>query len=236
LIDNESTDETVEIAESFRGNGLVQIVTSAYPGYYDWIGLLRVKEALARQIDADWLIHQDADEILEGPEPVRSLRDWIATADSEGYSAINFDEFVFVPTSEDDKYEGTDYVALMRYYYFFEPYPLRLVRGWRKAPDIDLSSTGGHMASFASQKIYPIHFVLRHYIALSMRHLREKYLVKRRYSEVEVRERGWHGWRARFRESMVQIPHREDLFRLEGDETWNRSRPHAKHIIVTDSE
>jgi hypothetical protein len=77
---------------------------------------------------------QDADEIREAPPPYSTLREGLEGADREGFNAVNFDEFVFLPTSEEESFEGTDYVASMEYYYFFEPRPLRQVKAWKKVP------------------------------------------------------------------------------------------------------
>jgi glycosyltransferase involved in cell wall biosynthesis len=64
LIDNGSTDNTVEIAETWLDRNLLGI--ESFPrgkgDVYDWRGLLRRKEELAREFDADWFIHQDPDE------------------------------------------------------------------------------------------------------------------------------------------------------------------------------
>jgi hypothetical protein len=97
--------------------------------FFDLRAVLRAKEKLAREINADWFIHHDADEIREAPAPYKTLREAICAVDREGYNAINFDEFVFVPTSDNDSFEGTDYPKTMRYYYFFEPCPLRQIKG-----------------------------------------------------------------------------------------------------------
>jgi len=114
-----------------------------YRGSYEWYPLLRDKGRLAAEIDADWFIHYDADEIREAPAPYRTLREGIEAVDRQGYNTIHFDEFVFLPTEEDDSFEGTDYVQTMQYYYFFEPAPLWRVNAWRKrdAPHPNLTES-----------------------------------------------------------------------------------------------
>lgn len=233
LVDNSSTDRTVEIAREYLGRGLTRIVPVEYPGFYDWVGLLKLKQQLAMEIDADWFIHHDADEIMESPIPDVRLAEAIASVDAAGCNAINFDEFVFVPTDESESFEGTDYVARMRYYYFFEPHPTRLVRCWKKAMDIELAESGGHGANFSGRLLYPQNFVLRHYIALSATHARQKYSIQRKYSEKEVRDRGWHGWRARFHGEMVRLPRREKMFERNPETDWDRTQPHKSHIFIS---
>ncbi|HEY8808983.1 MAG TPA: glycosyltransferase family A protein [Solirubrobacterales bacterium] len=63
LIDNCSTDDTVEIAERHIGRGLTGIEEFARDGVYNWHELLQRKEQVARDLEADWLIHLDADEV-----------------------------------------------------------------------------------------------------------------------------------------------------------------------------
>jgi glycosyltransferase involved in cell wall biosynthesis len=231
LIDNESTDATVDIAKRFQGRGLVKIVTVPFPGFYDWIGLLETKSELASTLGADWYIHQDADEILEAADGRQTLHDAIGEVAAAGYNAINFDEFVFVPTDEREGYEDKDYVALMTRYYFFEPHPLRLIRSWSGTYRVDLAQSGGHVASFPGQKIYPKNFVLRHYITLSLAHLRKKY-ASRIYSEREVKELGWHGWRAEFAKWEIKLPDPNTLKTYKGDGVWDKSDPKTTHQFI----
>jgi len=140
IIDNESTDDTRAIAESFRGRGLTCIVNHPYPGFYDWISILKHKEQLARELDSDWFMHLDADEIPQSPQRDEPLLTRLGAVDAEGYTAVNFDEFVFVPASPDARHEGDDYVKNMYRYFFFEPHQNRLIRAWRRTMDIELMS------------------------------------------------------------------------------------------------
>src|SRR5687768_918332 len=83
VIDNESTDETLSIVKGFMARGVFRIETQAYPGYFDLVGQLMLKEKLINEIDADWFIHYDADEIREAPLPYTTLRHGIEAADRE---------------------------------------------------------------------------------------------------------------------------------------------------------
>ena len=67
VIDNESTDDTLAIAQSFLDRGVFRIESQAYNGFFDLTALLKMKERLSQEIDADWFIHHDADEIREAP-------------------------------------------------------------------------------------------------------------------------------------------------------------------------
>ena len=63
LIDNESEDATVELANRHRGRGLVGLETAPSDGVYAWRPLLERKEVLAATLEADWFLHVDPDEI-----------------------------------------------------------------------------------------------------------------------------------------------------------------------------
>jgi glycosyltransferase involved in cell wall biosynthesis len=233
VIDNESSDATLEIARKFIGRGVFRIVTNPYKGYFDFAGLLQLKEKLCREIDANWFIHADADEIREAPAPFKTLYEGIMKADQEGYNAVNFDEFVFLPTADDQSFEGTDYVESMRYYYFFEPVPLRQIKAWKYAGQkVDLVSSGGHSANFENRKIYPNNFILRHYIALSRAHAIAKYGSERIYSREEVEERGWHRARANANIEAMHFPSPDELYQIE-DGHWNKSRPWKQNPLFS---
>jgi glycosyltransferase involved in cell wall biosynthesis len=233
VIDNESTDRTREIAEGFLGRGVCQIETYPFPGYQDLIGILKFKEKLAAAIDADWFIHHDADEIREAPPPFRTLRDAICAANAEGYTTINFDEFVFVPTTPEERFEGTDYVAEMRFYYYFAR-PKHRVNAWKKTgAEINLSTSAGHQVQFAGSRLWPTPLILRHYIILSAAHGQRKYTTERIYSEYEVVELGWRrNDRSKWANGVARLPPRNALKELNDAGAFDRSDPHRFHLLT----
>jgi len=233
LIDNGSTDKTLNIAHSYFKKGILQIVSLPHNGSFELAKILENEERLAREINADWFIHHDADEIREAPAPFESLSEGIRKADQEGYNAVNFDEFVFLPTADDESFEGTDYFENMRYYYFFELGPLRRVNAWKNTGQaVDLVSSGGHGANFAGRKIYPDNFILRHYIVLSRAHAIAKYGGERVYSREEVEQRGWHGARAYFNPLQLQFPSKQQLKMLSNNRGWDKSAPWKTHAFL----
>ena len=230
VIDNESTDSTRRIAEGFLGRGVMRIERIPYGGAFELLPILRNEERLARELDAEWFMHHDADEIRESPFVGSTLKRAIEKVDAEGYNAVNFDEFVFVPTGEHERFEGRDYVAEMRhYYYYFWPGRLHRLNAWKSTGvPVDLCGTGGHQVQFAGRRMYPMHFIMRHYIALSWDHLGRKY-QSRQYSPDEVMRLAWHGSRTRFDLDVVR---RIDWSRLKvvtrpGE--WDRSDPWKAH-------
>jgi len=233
VIDNDSTDNSVGIANSFKRKGVFRIENQPYAGYFDLVEQLRIKEKLAKEIDADWFIHHDADEIREAPKQFKSLKNGIFMVNKMGYNAINFDEFVFTPTNFIENFEKKDYVKEMNYYYFFEPYPIRRINAWKNQNQvIDLINSGGHQVNFEGIKIYPENFILRHYIILSKDHAIRKYYSEKVFSKKEHEERGWHGARMTFTPEKLHFPKRELLKRIDKNKVWDKSEIWKKHTFM----
>jgi glycosyltransferase involved in cell wall biosynthesis len=214
VIDNESTDDTRAICAEFRADEVLGITSYPYNGHYPWRGLLQEKNRVRKQLDADWVIHQDADEILASNRPGESLHEALCRADRQGYDAVNFNEFVFIPDSPEKSYERSDYLQAMRFYYFFEPYAPRLVRAFKNCLAVDNVSSGGHAPPLEAVRLFPENMTLRHYIFLSVAHGREKY-HSRVYAEEEL-ALGWHGNRVRIRERRLVPPPVTTLERATG--------------------
>lgn len=196
LIDNHSTDDTVEQAGRWLGRGLLGI--ERFPadgdtGRYAWGDILRRKEELAATLQADWFIHHDADEVREGPFPGLDLRDAIRWVDLLGYNCIDFRTIEFRPT--DDAFrQGDDPKA---YFQFMEEgsFVDRVQRKCWKAGvgPVALAETGGHDVSFEDRRVFPIRFLLRHYSVRGQTHGLRKVFSERRPRFVpSERERGWH--------------------------------------------
>lgn len=231
LIDNGSSDRTLEIAEKFRDRGVFRIEHLAFNDCFALENILLFSEKLAQEIDADWFIHYDVDEIHQAPKPYKTLLEGITAADRQGYNVINFNEFVFLPTSDQESFTEKDYVKLMRYYYFFEPQPLRLLRAWKKTPNIDLHTSGGHQIEFSGKKVFPISFILRHYITLSRNHAIAKY-GNRVFGQSEL-ERGWHYPRNIFSPNQLNFPAKEQLKKLNDlEDNWDTSEPWHEHKFM----
>ena len=231
VIDNESTDNSVKIAQKFLQRGVISIGTIPYTGVFDLTAQLEFKQKLAKTLDADWFIHHDADEIRYAPSPFPTLLDGILHADQKGYNAINFDEFVFVPTSKKQTFEGTDYVQSMRHYYFFAPKPLRRINAWKKTDnELDLVSWGGHAVHFQGMKIFPQNFIMRHYLALSFAHACKKYGNTNQYKTSDV-QKGWCNARVNFRKEKCTLPDINRLKEVDLNVDLDTSDPWKFHTI-----
>lgn len=189
LIDNDSTDETLNLCEPFLGKGLLSIAHLPYPGYFDLTAILEKEAEIQQNSGADWLLHLDADEILQSYMPGESLAETIRRIDGKGYQALAFDEFVFLPENESIDYSGRDYLQEMQYYYYFRPHRTRLVRAFKNGLKASNLQSGGHILEGARVKIYREKCHLRHYIGLSAEHLRKKY-VNRNFAAADL-AKGW---------------------------------------------
>jgi glycosyltransferase involved in cell wall biosynthesis len=231
LLDDSSTDRTVEIAERYRGRGLVDIEKYQRPGFFSLVEQCRRKEELAATLDADWFIHIDADEIRLPPHSGTTLQQALAEADAQGYNAVNFMEFAFVPTLEAPDHDHPDFQKTMRWYYPMLPsFPHRLNAWKRQSRRVDLASSGGHVIKFPKLKMYPKSFPMRHYLFLSIPHAREKFLG-RKYDPEEVKK-GWHRWRSRLTREMLKLPSEKELRVYVSDDQLDPSEPRKRHYLA----
>jgi hypothetical protein len=188
LCDNDSTDGTVAIAERYLGAGLRAIERIPRDGTFRWREILRRKEALASELEADWFLHLDPDEIPLGPRSGQTLAEALADADAEDYNAVDFSELTFVPTRESPDHDHPDFRRTMRWYYPFAPAdPHRVIAWKRQDQPVDLASSGGHRIQFSERRISPQRFRLLHYLFLSRAHAIGKY-VSKVYDPKEVRD------------------------------------------------
>ena len=199
VLDDGSTDETLAIARSRIGRGVVgteELAPPDPPGLprrFSLAGILRRKEELALALDARWFIQQDADECRESPWPHMTLSAAIALVDRLGWNAIDFEVLNFVPEGSEYR-AGTDPRESFR---CFVPGPACdkvQVRCWKKmAERVDLVSSGGHDDSFTGRQVFPIRFPMRHYPIRGEEHGRRKVFLERRDRfDPEERAAGWH--------------------------------------------
>ncbi|MDQ5856884.1 MAG: glycosyltransferase family 2 protein [Acidobacteriota bacterium] len=200
FLDNDSTDDTVDQVSAWLGRGVIEI--EKFPpdppsgenlGSFDWGAILRRKEELANEIEADWFIHHDADEIRESPWPGVSLRDAIRWVDRLGYNCIDF-RVVNFPPIDDGFGKGMDPRTYFRYWEEPKEFDSVQIKAWKRgAAAISLAPFGGHEIRFRDRRVFPIRFLLRHYPIRSQEHGERKVFAerKRRFLERE-RAKGWH--------------------------------------------
>ncbi|MDP8217654.1 MAG: glycosyltransferase family 2 protein [Candidatus Theseobacter exili] len=177
LIDNESTDKTVENAEQFLDKGLIGIETLKRENVFSLRKQLKRKEELSHILDADWLLHIDADEYFVPLEKNKSLKETIKEIDNKGFNTVNFTECTFVPTIENSDHDYKDFLKTMNYYYPFCPYPSHHIRAWRKQKTpVELAWSGGHRVRFPGVNRYPKPLIMKHYIFL--RNMKNEVMIR----------------------------------------------------------
>jgi glycosyltransferase involved in cell wall biosynthesis len=230
LIDNDSTDQTVEIAEKYCNRGLIGIERLARAGVYSWRPILERKEELALALKADWFIHLDPDEIRLPPSRDATLAEAFSRVEAEGYNAVNFLEYTFIPPQEDPDHDHLDFLKTMRWYYPFLPFFPHRLTAWKKQPvRVELAWSGGHQVRFPGLRTYPLSFPMRHYLFLSVAHAIRKY-VYRHYDKNET-ESGLHGWRATLKPEMINLPSQKGLRLYTSDDLLDPSNPRTQHYL-----
>lgn len=229
LIDNGSTDGSLEVAEDFLGCGLVGISHLKWNGEFSLKDQLRAKQSIIEKSSYDWVVHADADEWLCSPNSGEKLIDGIARAHYSGCNCINFHELVFVPLPCENFY-AEDYSQRMLSYYFYQPTYPRLNRAWKKDAGLRMDKTGGHRLEGRDTRIYAVDFHLRHYIALSEEHAKRKY-IGRAYSAEDIMS-GWHLNRRRIREKDLHVKWMRGIWKLQSPDSrdFNFSMPMDRHF------
>jgi glycosyltransferase involved in cell wall biosynthesis len=238
LLDDGSSDKTVEIANTMFGKGLLAIHSRPDTGIFDGTGILKWKKRVAKGYDHEWLVHVDADEWLQHPTPNRSLMSLIVEADSLGANAIDFEEFTFLPTK--DLSLGEDPRKQFRHYYWHKPTGYGYLRAWKRSARLTNTRTGGHglHSAFpwipARVRVHKVKGILRHYPILGREHLQEKY-QHRIFSSKEV-DKGWHSDRLQLSNWNFNLSINSYVFSLEcpEDKNFNLSKPTNLHFWYPD--
>jgi glycosyltransferase involved in cell wall biosynthesis len=251
LLDNDSADDTLAIASEYLGRNLIGIERIPRHGMYQWRKILMRKEQLADEIQADWLMHSDPDEIRVAPDSTQTLAEAIADVDKQGYNAVNFMEYTFLPVRESPDHDNAEFQKTMRWYYpFAQRHPHRL-NAWKKqrrrwpgaralfselahnhrwrVPSVNLRDSGGHVVQFRGIHPYPVDFKLKHYIVLSLEHAIQKY-VKKSFDPKEIA--GSHGWRATAKEHEFLLPSQSQMRVYKSDNELDASNPLTEHLLV----
>jgi glycosyltransferase involved in cell wall biosynthesis len=232
LVDNGSTDCTVEIAREHLGRGLIGVEHVPRQDTYAWRRLLARKAALASELEADWFLYLDVDEIRLPPRPGETLAGALERVGNEGYNAVRFQELTFVPTQEHPDHDHARFRETMRWYYPFASGKLDQVKAWRRQPGpVDLASSGGHVVDFPGLRVSPEPFPMLHYQFLSVPHAIEKY-VERVYDPDEVAA-GWHVLRAALRAEDISLLPESRLRTYEGDGRLDASDPWSAHPLFS---
>ena len=196
IIDNWSTDSTYELVQQIEDGivGLERWPAQGPSDTYDWGDILKRKEELSKELDANWFMHNDADEICESPWKGIRLKDAFFVVDRLGFNAIDYAVLEFHPVDNGFK-TGANLIEYFEYYFLDgAKTDYYHTNTWKNLGiPINLSDTGGHTINFPGRKVFPYQFILRHYPIRSQDHGERKIHRERqsRYNPME-REKGWH--------------------------------------------
>jgi hypothetical protein len=190
VIDNGSDDDTPAIIRRREfSSHLVTRRDLPYLGEHDLQGMLREKMALIEALKTDWVIHMDADEVMHSAQSGETLQEEISRFDQEGYDAIDFNEFVFLPLEHSYVRERVGFQPITTYY-FYSPRPLRLMRAWKPGAGYSMVHSGGHSLAGSTIHLAPQKLIMRHYIFRDQEHAFTKYAARQfKPSELAM---GWH--------------------------------------------
>ena len=235
LLDNDSTDDTRTIAQKHLGDGLIGIERIPRRGTFSLETQMRRKEELASDLESDWFIHADPDEVRLPPREGVTLKEALTEVDASGYNAVNFDEFTFLPTRQEPNHDHPFFEETMRWYYPYRTDSLNRLNAWkRQAERVDLVKSGGHRVKFPGLRPFPTPFRMRHYLFLSLEHAREMYVGKV-FDPDEV-ARGWHRPRPQLTSNDIRLPDEREMRVYEGDDNLDASSPVRHHLCFTPPE
>ena len=103
------------------------------------------------------------------------------------------------------------------------------MRAWRRQAGFDNVAQGGHALEGDGLRLYPVDFILRHYIVLNLEHARSKYLT-RSFAKEDL-DRGWYG-RMEITEANLKLPPAERLNKLPypGSKQFCKAAPMRDHF------
>ncbi len=227
IIDHSSTDNSLELFEQYKDEPIISVEHLEYTGVFSLSEQLAKKNEVYGTLKHDWIVHHDADEILEHYKPGLTLRDAIQEANDSGYNVLNFEEFTFIPEANID-YTKKDYYRENLQYYFFEKHKCFYNRAWKHSSELSNHQLGGHIIHGNNITISPNNHVLRHYIVLSEEHAKKKYAA-RPFDEEEIKK-GWHRDRFDINQNSLILPRSSEfLFKLSDFDSKDFIRNHPAH-------
>jgi len=197
VFDNWSTDGTYEALLDIKKQGLCAHVArhpEASTNQYLWKNQLDNVEAYANTLNADWVLHYDADELRFSPWHGVSLRSAIGRIDHLGYNAVDFTVLNFRFTAKCADAASPYQKSLMRFEFGNKPGHFVQIKGWKNTGSaVSLSKRGGHEVDFPDRRVFPLNFLNKHYPLRNQKQANIKIFQDRlpRY-EQEQKERGWH--------------------------------------------
>jgi tetratricopeptide (TPR) repeat protein len=198
VVDNWSTDGSFEIisklSEEYQNINVTRF-PDAPNNDFNWNEQLKNTVNISEKLGYGWYLHYDADEIRESPWQNINLREAISFVDSLGYNAIDFTILNFRYVKDDSDYEDKPLIERLRYCDFGNhPADFMQTKGWKYyGQRVNLNDSGGHNVKFEDKKVYPFHFLTRHYPLRNCEQASQK-LFRDRFPRFrnERQKFGWH--------------------------------------------
>ncbi len=190
LLDDGSTDATVERAQALNGRGLIGLERLTLPPNpsFSLTRILQRKERLARDLPGDWFINQDADEFRDSPWPDLTLQQAFERVSRMGYNAVDFEISTMLP-ADAMPVEARD----SDWWVPADPCDRLQVRAW-SAPgkEVAMVESAGHDVCFEGRRVFPLRFPLRHYPMRGREHAEGKVRDRMARFDSAERAKGWH--------------------------------------------
>ncbi|MGD0055314.1 MAG: glycosyltransferase family 2 protein [Acidimicrobiales bacterium] len=215
--DHGSTDDTAEVLRRLRPE-LLELQT--IPRDFDFYQLYPTmsEHLLATYVKSyDWISWPDQDEFLEGPDRSRSYQDWVGEVFHSRYDWIQFNNFNYWWTGDDDPAIESD-LRRVRHYSLFPDCAPR-IRSWRA------TSTNrrefNHNPPLGEQ--YPQFFNLRHYPMRSESQMTRR--IEKDRNDLQRADANYHYENMKRRYDQLTIPsdrlHFDDGTELKHDPIFN---------------
>jgi MoaA/NifB/PqqE/SkfB family radical SAM enzyme/glycosyltransferase involved in cell wall biosynthesis len=187
LFDNESTDDSVEVARAaareLAPTRRFEVVTVRTQGY-EWIKILKTAcDYMHARLSAyDWILLVDADAFYDSPVRSGTLSEFLDENRRAGFNVIDGRLYNFYPTEADDPAIPRFWERL-RYARIEDPSPQHKI--FRYHPSIDFYSRAGHECRRKGARLSPLRFRYRHYPWLELAQGQRKVFHDRnpRYTE-----------------------------------------------------
>jgi len=195
VVDNWSTDRTADELADLVGDrmSILKFPADGPTGVWESERLLDFVAEMAAALDADWVIHHDADQRHESPWPGLSYRDALYSVGQMGFNAVDHTVIDFRPI-DNTFVPGTELTTHFGYFEFQQGASTTVhVQAWENNQRVDLAGSGGHQVLFEDRRVFPFNFTLRHYQVRSQAHGEQKVFRDRRPRYViDELDRGWH--------------------------------------------
>src|SRR5208282_1327919 len=105
ILEGGSSDGSFEVCSEFVGHGVLSLESESSTKF-QWHLILKRLYEMALRHQPDWVLLNGADEFLEAPSHGQTLEAAIRSEADKGYDLIQFNNFEFWPTKDDDPAEG----------------------------------------------------------------------------------------------------------------------------------